>query len=279
MCCRKSCRLVACHVFGNVMYLGMSCIWACHVFGNVMYLGTSLSRDPLWVWQSLHRGNRTEPPNETERTPSTRPQRWFWEIIHCQALPHQGPPNRLRGSPTHHTYQLMAYQMHQRGHQNIQARHCSTGHQFLHQRYLATPATHRRIFYIQNPQPNPDWGISNILRKPPSLPLCWSTTDWFSEHTLLSPTLIGSKSYQFPACAPHRTNPPISSLRVIFQQSTKAAAPSRVRILLKTIRAYSSKRPVVISSFFRTKYYWIENLTWCHRGEQTPETFFGALMC
>ena len=49
--------------------------------------------------------------------------RWFWGAIHCQALPHQGPPNRLAGSPTHHTYRLMTYQTHQGGHQNLQARH------------------------------------------------------------------------------------------------------------------------------------------------------------
>ena len=97
-------------------------------------------------------------------------KRRFWEVIHCQALPHQGPPNRLAGSPTHHTYQLTAYQMHPRRHRNLQARHCSTGHRFLHQRYLVTPTTDRRIFYIQSPQPTPDWGISYILSQPPSLP-------------------------------------------------------------------------------------------------------------
>ena len=147
-------------------------------------------------------GNRTESPKKTERTLSTQPQRRFWEVSHCQALPHQGPPNRLAGSPTHHTYQLMAHQTHQRGHRNLQARHSSTGHRFLHQWYLATPTTDRMIFYIQSPQPAPDWGISYILSQPPSLPLCLLRTDSFSEHNSSPPTLQRSQS----------TVPPVSRI-------------------------------------------------------------------
>ena len=76
----------------------------------------------------------------------------------------------------------------------------------VHQRYLATPTTDRRIFYIQSPQPTPDWGISYILSQPPSLPLCLLTPDsvqW--AHTPLPP--------------PPRTNPPAPTLRAILQQS------------------------------------------------------------
>ena len=82
------------------------------------------------------------------------------------------------------------------------------------------PTTDRRIFYIQSPQPNPDWAISYILSQPPSLPLCLLTTDsvqW--AHTPLPP-LQGSQTRQFPACTRQRTNPPVSSLHAILQQST-----------------------------------------------------------
>ena len=37
------------HVFGYVMYQGMSCIWVCHVFGYAMYLGMSC----IWVCHVL----------------------------------------------------------------------------------------------------------------------------------------------------------------------------------------------------------------------------------
>ena len=168
-------------------------------------------------------GNMTESTNETERTPSTRPQRRFLEVSHCEVLPHQGPPNLLAGSSTHHTHQHMASQTHhRRGHRDLQAWHCSTGHRFLHQRYLATPTTDRRIFYIQNPQPTPDWGISYILSQPPSLPLCLLTTDsvqWAQTPPPPPPphSKDPSPTMRFPACTLQYTNPPASSLRVISQ--------------------------------------------------------------
>ena len=84
-------------------------------------------------------------------TPSTRPQRRFWEVCHRQALAHQGPPNRLAGSPTHHTHRRMVPHTHQRGHRDRQTRHCATGHRLFHQRHLATNTTDWRIFYIQSP--------------------------------------------------------------------------------------------------------------------------------
>ena len=70
-----------------------------------------------------------------------------------------------------------------------------------------------RIFYIQSPQPNPDWGISYILSQPPSLPLFLLTTDsvqW--AHTPLPP-LQGSQSHQFPVGTLQRTNPPALILK------------------------------------------------------------------
>ena len=129
---------------------------------------------------------------------------------------HQGQSNRLAGpSPTHYTYQLMAsYRTHQRDHRNLQARHCSTGHRFLHQWYLATTTTDRRIFYIQSPQPN--WGISYILSQPVPFLLCLLTTDsvqWAHTRSSLKrrssvgiPPLQGSQPHQFPACTLQRTS-------------------------------------------------------------------------
>ena len=79
---------------------------------------------PKWIMM-------TQPPHQIEGAPSTRPQRRFWEVRHCQALAHQGPPNRLAGSPTHHTHRRMAPQTHQRGHRDRQTRHCATGHRLF----------------------------------------------------------------------------------------------------------------------------------------------------
>ena len=59
----------------------------------------------------------------------------------------------------------MAYQTHHGGHQNFQARHSSTRHQFLHQRYLATPPTDRRIFYSMS-RKSVTLTISENIRKP-----------------------------------------------------------------------------------------------------------------
>ena len=157
---------------------------------------------------------------------------WFWEVSHCEALSHQGSPNRLAGSSTHHTHQHMASQMHQRGHRDLQTWHCSTGHRFVHQQYLATPTMDRRIFYNHNTPP--DWGISYIPSKPPSLPQCLLTTDsvqW--AHTPLPP-LQGSQSHTVS-----RTNP-------VFTQSSSSRLKRQLHlpesgILLMMIRAYWSK--------------------------------------
>ena len=60
-------------------------------------------------------------PHEAEGTPNTWTQRRFREVTSCEALPHQGPSNRLAGSSTHHTHQHMASQTHQSGHRDLQA--------------------------------------------------------------------------------------------------------------------------------------------------------------
>ena len=124
------------------------------------------TRSLVCVWQSLHRGNLPTRLQE-HRAHGRRGDFEKSSIVKHSHI--KVPPNRMAGSQTHQTYQLMAYQTHQGGHRNLQARHCSTGHRFLHQLYLATPTTDRRIFYIQSPQPNP--GISYILSQPPSLPV------------------------------------------------------------------------------------------------------------
>ena len=156
----------------------------------------------------------------------TRPQRRFWEVSNWEALPRQGPSNRLAGTSTHHTHQHMASQTHQRSHRDLQARHYfgfEAGHRFLHQRYLATLITDRMIFYIQSPQPTPDWGMSYILSQPPSLPLCLLTTDsvqW--AHTALpdpSPT-------SFP---PARFNALILQHPVFARSSSSLLKQQRLR--------------------------------------------------
>ena len=169
-------------------------------------------------------------------------------------------------------------------------------HRFLHQRYLATPTTDRRIFYIRNlqpnpdrgipcaclqlinfsehtllpyqspvpsasrqhtstdrrssiskvhnpTQPNPDWWISYIPSQPLSPCACQQLIQ-FSEHTLLSPNSKdpSQQYHQFPACTLQRTYPPASSF---------AWSPAESGILLRTIRAYWSKRRVVTSSSFQ----------------------------
>ena len=104
------------------------------------------------------------------------------EILRSQSLWSTLTLSTLAGSSTHHTWHPWCIR-------DLQAWHCCTGHRFLHQRYLETATTDRRIFYIQSPQPNTDWGISYILSEPPSLPpLCLLTTDsvqW--AHTPLPP--------------------------------------------------------------------------------------------
>ena len=153
---------------------------------------------------------------------TTWPQRWFWELIHCQALSHQGPPNRLAGSPTH-THQLMAHHTHQGGHRNLQARHCSTGHRFLHQWYLATP-----------------------------------TTDLHPKSTTLPPHVLVN---WFSSVSTH-SSPPTQRIPVtlILQHPFSAWSSSSLLkqqhlpesgILRMTIRAYRLKRRVVTSSSFQ----------------------------
>ena len=173
------------------------------------------------------------------------------EILRSHPL--SSTPTSRTTKSTHDTYQLMAHQMHQGVHLNFQAQNSCTGHRFLHQWYLATPTTDWRIFYIQSPQPNPDWGISYIRSQPPSLPLCLLTTDsvqW--AHTPLLP-LQGSQSqyHQFAACTLQRTNPPASSFAWSSSSLLKEEHLPKSGILLRTIRAYWSKRWVVTSSSFQ----------------------------
>ena len=91
--------------------------------------------------------------------------------VHLCHLSHQSEKNI--------NYKIILSRLLAKPHQrDFQAWHCSTGHRFLHQRYLATPTTNR------SPQPTPYWGISYILSQPPSLPL---VNNWFSSVSTLSP--------------------------------------------------------------------------------------------
>ena len=105
-----------------------------------------------------------------------------------------------------------------------------------------------RIFYIQSPQPNPDWGISYI----PSLyllPLCLSTTD--SVQWAHTPPQSQSTIPPVPACTLQRTNPPASSFAWSSSSLLKQQHLPESGILRRTIRAYWSKRRVVTSSSFQ----------------------------
>ena len=152
--------------------------------------------------------------NETERTLSTQPQRRFWEV------------SPLWSTPTSRTTKSTGRQLnssHPSTHDIPDAserpsRSSSTtllhGTYVLHQWYLATPTTERRIFYIQSPQPNPDWGISYILSQPPSLPLCLLPTDsvqW--AHTPLPPPPIPPPTPRIPV-------PPVSRLHASTHSSS-----------------------------------------------------------
>ena len=135
-----------------------------------------------------------------------------------------------------------SHQMHQGRHQNLQARHCSTGHRFLHQWYLATLTTDRRIFYIQSPQPNPDWEISYLyiwfssVSSSPPTPRIRVTSP-----TSFSPAHFNALILQHPVFMWSS-----SSLHVLKQQHLPSSG-----ILLMTIRAYWSKRWVVTSRSFQ----------------------------
>ena len=182
-------------------------------------------------------------------------QRWFWEVIHCQALPHQGQPNRPAGSPTHdhHTYQLMAHQTHQGGHRNIQARHSSTGHRFLHQWYLATPYYGPKDLLYPKSITQPR--LRDLLHpKSTTLPPPVLVNNWFSSvstHSCAPPP-----SPRIPVTSP-TSFPPTHFSALILQHPGVAWSSSSLLkqqhlpesgILLMTIRAYWLKRRVVTSS-------------------------------
>ena len=75
-------------------------------------------------------------------------------------------------------------------------------HRFLHQRYLATPTTDRRTFYIRSLQPNPDRGI----------PCACLQLINFSEHTLLP--------YQSPVPSASRQHTSTDRRSSIYPKST-----------------------------------------------------------
>ena len=183
--------------------------------------------DPVWVWQSLHWGNRTESPNETKR---------IWDFEKSFIVKHS---------------HIKDHQIDwQAGHRNLQSRHCTTGHQW----YLATPTTDRRIFYIQSPQPTPDWGISYILSHPPSLPPHVLVNNWFSSvstHSSFPPP--HSKDPSPTSFPPAHFNAVILQYPVFARSSSSQLKQQHLPesgILLMTIRAYWSKRQVVTSSSF-----------------------------
>ena len=94
--------------------------------------------------------------------------------------------------------------------------------------------TDRRIFYIQSPQPNPDWGISYILSQPHCLPPTVLVNNWFSlvsthsSHTAPTPSIpVNNTTSSRQHASTHKSSS--IQLRVIL-----------LRILLRTIRAYWS---------------------------------------
>ena len=70
------------------------------LFVDIMMVQISIKLRHCFVWSanftpSRALGDMTKSLNETEGTPSTRPQRRFREVSHCEALSHQGRTDRL----------------------------------------------------------------------------------------------------------------------------------------------------------------------------------------
>ena len=113
------------------------------------------------------------------------------------------------------------------------------------------PRTERSSIY---PKSTTQPRLMDLLHpKSTTLPLCLLTTDQFSELTLLSPhSKNPSQQYhQFPACTLQRTNPPAPSFARSPSSLLKQQHLPESGILLRTIRAYRSKRRVVTSSSFQ----------------------------
>ena len=95
-------------------------------------------------------------------------------ILMYKALPRQGPPNQIDST------QLNSSHLSTHGIPDASERPSrSSSTTLFHRTSVSTPAIFGDRFYIQSPQPTPDWGISSILSQPPShLPVL--VNNWFS---------------------------------------------------------------------------------------------------
>ena len=146
----------------------------------------------------------------------------------------------------------MAPQMNQRGQRNLQAWHCSTGHRFLHQWYLASAKYGPKdLLYpksTSHPRPRDLLHPKSTILPPPVL-----ANNWFSSvSTHSSPPYSKHSS---PTSFPSAHFNALILQHPVFTWSSSSLLKQRLLpqsgILLMKIRAYWSKRRVVTSSSFQ----------------------------
>ena len=144
----------------------------------------------------------------------------------------------------YHPHQHMASQMIQRGYRDLQAWHCSTGHRFQHQPYLANPYYGPKDLLYPKSTTQP-W-LSDLLhvhlKSTTVPPLCLLTTDSVQ---FMDPSPTNFPSAHFNALILQHPVFTRSSSSLLKQQHLWEAS-----ILPMTIRVYWSKCGVVTSSSF-----------------------------